>query len=150
LQIQSDPDYEQLIIEDKKSRGYLWANTRIANLAYDKRIKGQYVYVLDADDFIIKIDFIESLKKIIDRQYILPQVVVFKGFINDQLFPKIWQQAPVRGSIGSPNFMAQRNMFFQYARAWEQSRAGDFEFIRHCWQDRLNFLWWDQTVFHAG
>jgi hypothetical protein len=152
LKHQSDLDYEQIILTDEKKRGYFWANAQIAKLPADSenQINGAYVYILDDDDYVIDVDLIKSLKSLNNLFPRAPEVIICKGYINDQIFPKIWNKRPVRGSIGSPNFIVTRQLFFENAHLWEQDRGGDFSFINGCWNIHASFLWWNKIVFIAG
>ena len=146
LQQQTDPDFEQIIVEDAGMKGYLWANTQIFQIA--DRLNGQYVYVLDDDDCLIDNDFIKKLKYLIEAQIAAPEVIICKGYIDFKLFPTIWSQPIARGQIGSPNFIVRNDIFQKNAIHWIHDRAGDFNFISSCGSHE-DFLWWNEIIFNA-
>lgn len=145
---QTDPDFEQILIEDDRGRGIHWANQQIMYSA--EVVKGQYVYVLDDDDFLISENFISELKSILERVETLPDVIFVKGYINSMPMPKFWETMPGRGSIGSPNFIVSNKMFCKYAKCWNQPRAGDWHFISAVLSPGCQQLWWDKLVFYAS
>lgn len=146
LQSQTDPDFEQIIIKDTACKGYLWANTKIFQVA--EKLNGRYVYVLDDDDCLINNDFIKKLKQFIEAQKKLAEVIICKGYIDFKLFPKVWREPIHRGQIGSPNFIVRNDIFAKNAIHWVKERAGDFHFISSCGSHK-DFLWWDEIIFNA-
>jgi hypothetical protein len=149
LQHQTDPDFEQIVITDNEDRGYLWANSQIAKLT--EKLQGQYVYILDDDDKLVCDTFIEDFKSLIINCKIRPMVVICKGYyIENKIFPKFWQTEPIRGQIGSPNFIVDKTVFHDRKHMWQQKRAGDYFFIKSCWDANPDwFFWWDQIIFKA-
>jgi len=146
LQLQSDPDFEQVVITDTQSLGYLHANTQIFEIA--DKLYGQYIYILDDDDYVIDINFISNFKWFLSSQQHLPPIIICKGFIDEKPFPKVWQAPLHRGQIGSPNFITRNDIFRLYAANWVKDRAGDWHFISAC-SKHENFCWWDKTIFKA-
>ena len=146
LQLQTDPDFEQIIIIDTKNLGYLHANTQIFEIA--DKLHGNYIYVFDDDDYITDVNFISSFKYFLSSHQTFPPVIICKGLIDKKLFPKVWQKPLHRGQIGSPNFIVKNETFQLYAINWVKDRAGDWYFISSC-NKHEDFCWWDQTVFKA-
>lgn len=126
--------------------GLKWANFQIHENRH--RINGKWVYILDDDDFIIDLKFIEKLK-IIDKK-ISTGIIICKGYINEELFPHhgFWKRAPIRGTIGSPNFIVTKKVFLKHSIHWCQSRAGDYFFIKKAYAHEKTH-WWNNCVFYA-
>jgi len=143
---QTDPDFEQIIIDDTAERGYLYANLKIFKIA--DKLHGRYIYILDDDDYLIENNFIKDFKQLVSSQSPEPTVIICKGFIDEKPFPKVWQAPIHRGQIGSPNFIVRNDVFQINAIHWVQERAGDFHFISACGKHE-NFYWWDKIVFKA-
>jgi hypothetical protein len=147
LQYQTDPDFEQFIIDNSgQPVGYLSANTQIYKIS--DQLNGQYVYILDDDDFIVNDNFIKDFKYLVASQLFPPAVVICKGHIDSKCFPKVWSAQLNRGQIGSPNFIVRNDIFEFHALHWIQARAGDFHFIKSC-QEKETFFWWDKIIFEA-
>lgn len=122
------------------------------------RVIGRYVYILDDDDFLVYPHFIRDLKAICDEHE--PDVVICKGHINGNVLPSLPvydRKHPIRGCIGSPNFVVSNELFQGFSVYWtremnKDSRAGDFHFINAIFnQYKPDVYWeWDQLVFKAG
>jgi len=122
------------------------------------RVLGRYVYVLDDDDYLVYPHFIKDLKAICDEHH--PDVVICKGHINGNVLPSLHVysvKGPVRGAIGSPNFVVTNEIFQAFSKFWtskvnKDSRAGDFHFISAVFhQMKPKVYWdWDELVFKAG
>jgi glycosyltransferase involved in cell wall biosynthesis len=144
---QSDPNFEHIIISDEIVHGLYWANRQIKEQAH--KLQGQYVYILDDDDYITNLDFIKDFKVLIEN--IDTDVIICKGTLNEEIFPKIWKSPlpPVRGKIAAPNLITRRKIFDEFAHHWDQPRAGDFHFIKAIDNAGCKFFWWDYDVFCA-
>jgi len=122
------------------------------------RIIGRYVFVLDDDDYLTDPHFIKDLKSIHKAHE--PDVVICKGYINGNVLPTLpvySTRMPIRGCIGSPNFIVTNELFQRFAKHWCQevskhARAADFHFIYQVFQSepKPKVHWWDKNVFWAG
>jgi hypothetical protein len=110
---------------------------------------GDYVYILDDDDFIVSFFFIEELKKLINGLDLKPDVIICKGTLDGQKFPKIWKEEIQRGKIAAPNLIVRNQVFDKHARMWDAPRAGDFFFAKDIWKTDPYVFWWDFNVFWA-
>lgn len=144
--MQTDPDFEQIIINDDKGRGLWWANKQIANLG--EKLNGDYIYILDDDDFIICETFIEELKEVI-KQNNQPAMIFVKGWIHEKEMPEFWPSIILRGCMGAPNFITRRDVFDKYCHHWNHDRAGDFHFLKHAATKTSNCFPWDRFIFYA-
>jgi glycosyltransferase involved in cell wall biosynthesis len=144
--VQTDSDFEHIIIPDEIAHGIHWANRQIKEQAY--KLQGKYVYILDDDDYITNPNFIEDFKKLLENLD-SPDVIVCRGELNGKSFPKIWKQDIRRGQIAAPNLIVRRQVFDQYAHHWDQPRAGDYHFINAIYNSGHSFFWWNYEVFWA-
>jgi glycosyltransferase involved in cell wall biosynthesis len=137
------------MIEDKLGAGIWWANQQIWHAA--EFIHGDYVFILDDDDFLISDSFIAEFKDLIENSSSTLDVIIVKGFIDTRLMPLRWELPPMRGGIGAPNFIVSKKVFYKHAKAWNVERAGDAHFIESVWsyQTEYNIRWWDKLVFYA-
>jgi len=119
-----------------------WANSQIFENRH--RVKGDWVYILDDDDFLTDYTFIQSLKQVVADN----DIVICKGYIGKPLYPSIWEEVPVRATIGSPNFIVKKELFLKHADKWIVPRAGDFFFINAAYEN-AKVYWWDKIVFTA-
>ncbi len=129
-------DFEQIFITDYAQKGLHEAN-RSFQLAQPY---GEYVYLLDDDDFFTNPDFIDELKKMsviaeVGAGY-APDVIFFKMKIKtgdgDEIYPKAasWHtRTPRRGQIGGSCFAVRRWVFYKYIHAFDQQSFGDWHFI---------------------
>jgi len=149
LEVQTDQNFEQVIIEDTQGRGLHWANQQIAE-AEDK-INGQWVYVLDDDDFLICETFIADFKKYIKKNKVSSNDIVFvKGWILEQEMPCNWEnETMIRGKIAAPNFIVSKELFKKYCSYWNVWRAGDYNFIRRASMNCDKMFWWNKFIFYA-
>jgi len=143
---QTDQDYEHLFINDEYGSGIFWANTQV--FEHRERVNGDWVYVLDDDDYLIDNSFISGLKKIVNNNDV--GLIVCKGYIGEPLYPPddYWKKPPIRGTIGSPNFIVKKDLYLQFADAWVQKKAGDYFFVRKIYANTKTY-WWNKTVFKA-
>lgn len=124
-----------------------WANQQIHKSR--NRVNGKWIYVLDDDDYITDLSFIEELKKLDEK--IDASIVIVKGYIEEKLYPSInwWKRTPIRGTIGSPNFIVKKETFKKYSNKWNTKKAGDYFFINAAYEFEKVY-WWNRIVFHAS
>jgi hypothetical protein len=63
VQAQTDQDLEQVFVIDNKKRGLAWANSAFWENKH--RVLGQYVFMLDDDNFLLNNFFVERLKALV-------------------------------------------------------------------------------------
>jgi glycosyltransferase involved in cell wall biosynthesis len=143
---QTDPDFEHIIISDDEVQGLHWANQQIKEQA--GKLHGQYVYILDDDDYIVNNNFIEDLKALLENLN-EPDVIICRGQLNGKSYPTIWKEHPQRGKIAAPNLITRVDIFNDFAYRWDQPRAGDFFFIKEIYNSGYQFFWWNYEVFWA-
>lgn len=145
----TDKDFEQVFIEDEIGYGMLEANT---SFQYVKNIiKGEYVYLLDDDDFIVEPRMIEELKKYKSYDVIFVKNKILTGD-GDQLYPKksIWKGTPKRGTIGGSCFVVKKEIYKKYISHFAKPSFGDFDFITAVLSDKPKCAWLDLLVMETG
>jgi len=148
FQCQTDHDFEHITIPDNQDRGLLWANEQIHKNAH--KTNGQFIFVIDDDDHLICSTFIEDLKILLNNfDSKIPNAIICKGIIDEQIFPKVWKEKPTRGEIGSPNFIIDNKTFCNFSHHWGTKRAGDFLFIDAIWNSGAIFYWWNKLIFNT-
>jgi len=148
VQCQTNPNFEQIIIRDDGGHGLHWANKQIFEQSW--KCHGQYVYILDDDDFLLCDNFIAELDTILNNLETPPDIIFCKGWITNNLFPKEWKKYPDRGAVGSPNFIVKREIFLEHAPKWDESRAADYQFLKSILNTDPTIFWWNKIVFYAG
>lgn len=58
---------------------------------------------------------------------------------------------PMRGFLGSPNFIVKKELFIKHSESWIQEKAADYFFINSVFKTLLpkEVYWWDRIVFKA-
>lgn len=148
VKMQTDSDFEHLMIIDEKGHGLHWANRQIASCK--DKCNGHYIYVLDDDDFLLCDNFIEEFKALVTILNRLPDVIICKGYIAADLFPTVWKNTPQRKQIAAPNFIVKNEIFTNHAHQWNQPCAGDFYFIDTVLKSGATVFWWDKVAFQAN
>lgn len=149
LKRQTDPDYEQVFIIDRKGLG-LAAADKALNEYKDLNI-GRYILVLDDDDMVLESRFIATIKAIAKNKD--PDVMIWrgrfgKGYLTD-LPPKDtnWGKTVVKAKIGSFNYAIKNELYKRYIHVCKSGIAGDFDFLKkvlnHCPLHKVE--WIDKT-----
>ena len=135
-------DFEHVIIQDSVGRGVGWANAQLQHA----NPKGDYVMVLDDDDYLTCPGAIETLKEATAER---PEIVLFKvdhkglGILPSA---KVWKKKPVGGHIGSCDFIVRRDVWNQHIAAFAQPMNGDIAFLRSLWRDGIDAVWLDSQL----
>jgi hypothetical protein len=145
-------DFEQIFIVDPVGYGMLEANT---SFQYVKdQIKGEWVYLLDDDDFLTDPNFVGILKE--NHEDV--DVIFFKNKIltgdGDQIYPKpdSWEsRVPKRGQIGGSCFAVRRWVYDKYIHYFAKPSFGDWYFITEVLKDEnVKCKWVDKLMFETG
>jgi glycosyltransferase involved in cell wall biosynthesis len=142
LEAQTDPDYEQLFIVDDEGQGIGWANRSLIMV----EPVGDYVMVLDDDDMLENPQAIELMKEAtIDR----PAMLIFKAK-HDGLgilpSPAIWGKRPLKGHIGSCDFISRRDVWEKHINRFGVDEGGDYAYLHAVWMDRPEVVWLDEVL----
>lgn len=146
-----DKDLEQIFIEDNYGHGLHEANKSFALVKND--IEGEYVFLLDDDDFITNRVMLMELKHI--AKFNDPDVICFKMHIknaNNCLYPTddCWGKYPIRGSIGGSCFVVKRDIYQRFIHFFGEPRMGDFYFIDQVFKSGAKFYWHDKKMCETG
>lgn len=138
---QTDQDFTQTLLNDDVGRGVAWANKNLGEVA--PLLVGDYVFVLDDDDMLIRDTFIEELKQIVEAHD--PDVIFVRmdhgprGILPD----KMWGIAPKHSDIGSSGFVVKRQVWQRFSSKWNATYAGDYEFISAVFVGNPKVYWHD-------
>lgn len=145
LRLQTDPDYEQVMMLDEIGRGWGYANEMLLQAA--DLVTGKYVLALDDDDMLINAQAIERLKAVTVNG---PPGVVWRAWHNDAgILPDNghWRQAPAPGFIGTCGYVLRADVFGWGIREINQPGykghyASDFDLISAVWNRHGAMLVW--------
>src|SRR5512139_1455120 len=96
---QTDPDVEQRILYDPIGRGVEWSYLNLRNI-YPS---GEYVMLLDDDDYLIEPSFVAQLKALVEEQH-APGVVFVGMNVSGTVMP-VWDEGLKRGYIAASCFV---------------------------------------------
>ena len=141
---QSDKDYEHIFILDYIGRGRLWANQQFYTNRH--RVTGDYVFLLDDDDYLIEPDFIRYIKQIVNTH--APEVIMVKMQTHAHIFPKpdVWQKHIIMGSIGTSCFCVSNQVYQRHIKAFGRTSCGDYHFIKEVFNHNYKIYWLDKIV----
>jgi len=146
LATQIDPDYEHIIITDNEHKGLHEANKSLNQNKH--RVNGQYVLILDDDDYISDRSFIKHLKNVAAQHPV--DIILFKAYrkpFSDFLPSKrTWGKPPVLGEIGSCCFIVKREIWKQHIFMFAKSRHGDYYFIKALFDAGCSTYWINRTM----
>jgi len=145
---QTDKDYEQVFIIDRKGRGRLEADRALAKFKYHN--SGKYVMVLDDDDMIISNTFISEIKAI-SKKANHPDVIIWRGIIHpygsgDPLPRKnnMWGVRPLLCQIGSFCFCVKNEVYREHIHKFDHEDVSDFHFINSLFTAKCSSCWVDK------
>lgn len=150
----SSIDYEQIFITDPVGVGMFIANSGF-QLAVPF-IDGEYVFLLDDDDFITKQSMISHLR-LIAFENNNPDVIFFrmtiKNGMNNDYYPTehCWKaKKPMIAHIGGSCFVVKRSIYAQYIKNFAHARCGDFHFINSIMESGATSYWHDVKMCETG
>lgn len=141
---QSDKDYTHILIIDDIGRGRLWANQQFYINRH--RVTGDYVFLLDDDDYLVYIDFIKAIRQIVKTQ--APDVIMVKMQTHAHIFPKpdVWKKHIIMGSIGTSCFCISNQVYQRHIKAFGRTSCGDYHFIKEVFNHNYKIYWFDKIV----
>jgi len=145
-------DFEQIFITDHVGVGLLEANRSFSDPKVLEMIEGEYVFLLDDDDFIVNKYMIEELKSVGDYDIIFFRMTIKNG-MNNNHYPTdelCWGKKPVIARIGGSCFIVRADIYKQYAHEFAVQRCGDFYFIDKVWKNTNIHLWYDKLMCETG
>lgn len=143
LTMQTDPDYQQLVLKDNQRRGVDWANGRMAERDWSD-IEGDYVLVLDDDDLMIENSLIERMKE----SHTLPRPDLFilrmdHGPLGILPNDENWECEPMRACQGCSSVIPSRELFKRAVKHYAPQYDGDFDFVKACYDFSEKTYWLD-------
>ena len=144
LAAQSDPDWTQTLLVDDIGIGVEAANARLA----DVEPVGDYVWVLDDDDYCTRDDLVERLKSIVYAMLTPPAAIVVRmdhgslGVLPD--VGRFWGMVPPEGGIGCSALVTRADVWRQYREWWRTGRyAADYDFTAAVLRNETHVVWVD-------
>lgn len=147
---QLQKNYEQIFINDPKGYGMLEANKSFSYVT--DMIKGDYVHLLDDDDFYIKESFTLMMQEIAKDN---PDIIIFKMYIHtgdgNNIYPKddCWGGIPKISKIGGSCFIVKRELYQKFIPSFGVSSCGDFKFLKALWKINPKVIWIDEIMCEA-
>ena len=148
---QSCKDYQHLLLHnDRTKEGYGVARANRA-LHTASPLRGEYIMVLDDDDFLVDNNFVAEFKEVVSKGK--PDIVMFRGIVmGGGILPPddIWGKPPQRAGIGSFCFAVRKDVWYKYIKFWVGSEGhtymGDYTFINKCYHSVATIHWLDKLV----
>jgi len=143
--------WEQIFIHDKVGYGMLEANRNFEYVSH--LIKGEYVFLLDDDDFVVNENMISELEQI--AQLHKPDVICFKMLIHNNQncdYPTLncWGKQPIAGSIGGSCFVVSKDVYQRFIKHFGKYPMGDFNFINEVFKYDIKVYWYDKRMSETG
>jgi hypothetical protein len=147
--------WEQILIKDKVGKGLYYAN--MSFMLASPFITGEYVYMIDDDDFINNQKMIPILQDIAERHN--PDVIVFRMTIKNGAFnnhypsPQCWKEKrPIQAHIGGSCFVVKRELWKQHIHHFGKPRFGDYFFLEALWRivPKIKTYWCDVLMAETG
>lgn len=150
----TDNDTEQIFITDKVGLGLLSANTSFSHKETLEFIEGEYVYLLDDDDFIVNPEMVTRLKEVMRDHN--PDVIFFRMIIkngmNNDHYPtqQCWGNKPMIAHIGGSCFVVKKEVYKKHIHNFAHARCGDFYFINSVFESGVKCYWLDVLMAETG
>lgn len=141
---QTDADWVQTLLVDEIGIGVEAANARLA----DVEPVGEYVWVLDDDDYCVRDDLVQRLKSIVGHFRQAPDALVVRmdhGSLG--VLPNLdrwWGMVPPEGGIGCSALIVRAEVWRQYREWWRTGRyASDYDYIAAVLRNVEHVVWLD-------
>jgi glycosyltransferase involved in cell wall biosynthesis len=149
VESQSDrASVQHLVVVDSDRRGVEWAQWNLRNVS--DKIAGDYVMLLDDDDYLIDDHFVRDFVSI-SHDY--PEVVIVRMDMGTGLVlpvDSMWEQAPRHSHIACSCYIVMRDIWIEHVENFGDRYDGDFQFIDSVWKHGHEFYWWRRTVSRVG
>lgn len=160
-----DKDIEQIFITDNVGTGMLEANRAFSHPTVKQMIEGEYVFLLDDDDFIINTNMVSDLKEAVQplkggvymNSFSGPDVIFFRMIIkngmNNNHYPTelCWsEQKPMIAHIGGSCFAVKKEVYLKLIHNFAHARCGDFFFIDAVMKSGASSCWIDVLMAETG
>lgn len=141
-------EIQRLLVFDQERRGIEWSHINLRNVVSE--IYGDYVMLLDDDDFLIVDDLVPTLRK---QVALSPDVVIARMNMGDgRILPDddTWKREPVHSHMPSTSCIVRRDVWNEHVTDFTAKYDGDFDFIRAVWNHGHPFHWWDRVIARVG
>lgn len=118
---QTDPDVEQIIAHDPVGRG---VEASYLDMRYHLP-RGEYVFILDDDDYLIDPGFVAALKQAAHDR---PDVIYVKMDVSGTIMPT-WSDGLHCGQIAVSCFVVKREVWLEHVMDFIGDYSSDFHFI---------------------
>lgn len=152
----TDKDIEQIFIHDEVGVGMLEANRSFSDPSVTELIKGQYVFLLDDDDFIVNPNMVNLLKSVAFTEN-APDIIFFRMIIkngmNNNYYPTdelCWGKEPIIARIGGSCMVVKTDWFKKYIHHFGVQRCGDYQFLKAMWNNSPSAYWLDVLMCETG
>ncbi len=153
LEMQTYTEWQHHLITDPNpaGSGVAWANRQLASLPVTA--VGDYIYVLDDDDYLTDPMLFAALASI--REQHNPDLIFFKfrwphGHFLPGPTAEHWKAKPEMGHIGMPCFMVKRAVYLKHCAAFAVERYADYEFLKVVQNQGYSEFWYDRIVGQVG
>lgn len=149
LASQTSQDFEHVLLVDSERRGVEWTHENLWRVLPD--IHGDYVMLLDDDDFLIDSDFVRLLA---DQVTGKPDVIMVRmDMSNGWILPSSleWGQRPIFTRVAISCHISRADVFAEHVGDFKPYyHGGDYEYIEKVWDCGHTFKWWDRVVSKVG
>lgn len=148
LLMQTDKDWEQIILVDDDKQGMRFAQQMLVH--NKSRVRGKYVYVFDDDHRLITPDFVSGIRTIVAASK--PDVIMVKCRIRGHgILPRPWMGngGYLKGAhVDTGCFVVEGRVWSNYVYMFDNPDMGDWYFYDKLWrtEDKLKIVWWDKLV----
>lgn len=146
----TDKDFSQVVIHSDFREDIPRANRLFYE--YRHRVVGDYVFILDDDDYLGNNSLVEDMKKIVEEQG-SPDIIFIRMFLRGELYPPndVWESKElIPGSLGSSCFVMENSLWQDSVDQFKTTESpGDYNFINAAFSKAKNVYWHDKAYANA-
>lgn len=145
VQAQTCQDFEHIVYHDRVGEGIDGMFARV--VASSPTFQGEYVYILQDDDWLADAKVIADVKAFIEAND-KPPVIICQSRKHHLRLPTKWGTLPPwAGTIDLGNFIVRKDIFQVYREGLLTGRyEADFDFIRRIWDAGIEFTWYPRLI----
>lgn len=142
LGMQTDQDFQHLVIIDTVGHGIGWSHLQFAKHA--ELANGEYVFILDDDDCLITDDFVSSVKQEAEAALLVVRMDHKWAILPSN---EDWNAGcPRLGRIGISAVVVRRDVWVEAVNAFTTAYAGDYPFLARCFEIAGDDIVWIDRV----
>lgn len=139
---------QHLLVAEDESHG---VGQSFINLRYAiPKIKGEYVMLLDDDDYLLDQSFFLRFSKHIHENEKPPVVIVEMDMGTGLVLPEQMGGAPARDHIACSCYIVRKDIFVKYIESFTNTYDGDFNFINDVWCGKEQFTYLPVVAAKVG